>query len=348
MNKQFHAHVAVVGASGMVGRQVLTCLRDLHFITASVRAFASPQSTQHQLDIGGETIDVHPIHPRAFDGVQLAFFAVDNAVARQFCPQAIAAGAICIDKSSAHRMDEDVPLVVPEVNPNALSGWRARHIVASPNCVVIPLVRVLHALRQGSPLKRVVVCSYQAASGMGKQGVQQLQQQTQQLLQNKAQQPMHRSKQLAFNVLPCIPESGKFSEAGSSCEEDKVVLECRKILDEPQLPIEATCVRVPVLHGHAAAVHVEFTQPMPPQHARQLLAAAAGVQLFHHDAPNLPPFPTPAHVVGTNTVAVGRVRRDRSVTNGLALWLCSDNVRVGAAVNAVRTAQLLCEQYWTS
>ncbi|MEM7588787.1 MAG: aspartate-semialdehyde dehydrogenase [Myxococcota bacterium] len=343
MKKQFH--VAVVGASGMVGQQVLESLRELSFPAASVRAFASTRSTHHQLDTGHEKIDVQPISPNAFEGVQVAFFAVNHEVARQYCPQAIAAGAVCIDKSSAHRMHEDVPLVVPEVNPAILSGWRARHIVASPNCVVIPLVRVLHALRQDSCLKRVVVCSYQAASGLGKQGIQQLQQQTQELLQNKPPQSMDWAKQLAFNVLPCIPESGKLSEAGSSAEEDKIVLECRKILEEPQLSMEATCVRVPVLHGHAAAVHVEFAQPMCVKRAVQLLEASPGMRLFHS---NTSSYPTPAHVAGSDTVAVGRIRLDRSVKNGLVLWLCSDNIRVGAAVNAVQTARLLCEQHWTA
>lgn len=347
-----HNGVAVVGATGMVGRCLLALLHKRGVPAASVRAFASARSAGTTVAFGPDQLPVQEVKPGAFVGVRFAFFAVNAAVARSLCPQAVREGAVCLDKSSAHRLLPDVPLVVPQINAERLAGYRARGIVASPNCVAIPVTRVLAVLRQGAPLQRVVACTYQAASGAGDAGVRRLQQAlcdfaaTPSIDMDVAGGGPRGSSQTKGDAvpLPGIPEGEPFLPHGRSEEEEKVVRECRRVLEAPELPMEATCVRVPVFHGHAVALHAAFDGPLSVERARGLLAEAEGVKLV--DEGRLGPYPTSVDVTGTDMVAVGRVRRDRSVAHGLALWVCSDNVCVGAALNAVRTAEILYERYW--
>jgi aspartate-semialdehyde dehydrogenase len=325
-------NVAVVGATGVVGQELLKVLAQRHFPIASLRAFASGRSAGSKLRYNGGSVEVEELTERAFGGIDLAFFAVGSAQSLEFAPAAVEAGALVIDKSGAWRTKENVPLVVPEVNANRIGENEG--IISVPNCCTIPLVMVVDQLRREAGVERVVVATYQSASGAGKDLVKELADQTRAIAEGREPVPSIYPHQLAYNVVPggWTPDEEDYND-----EEVKLVNESRKILEDPALRLVATCVRVPVPVGHGEAVFIETSRPLSPDRARELLAAAPGIAV--EDDPARQVYPTPAEAAGTDEVHVGRVRRDASVENGLALWLVSDNLRKGAALNGVQIAE---------
>ncbi len=326
--------VAVVGATGVVGREFLHVLEERRFPVSEVRLYASGRSAGESLVFRSREVVVQNLAQADFDGVDLVLSSPGASVSREFAPRAVAAGAVVVDNSSAFRMDPDVPLVVPEVNPEAA---RSHHgVIANPNCSTIQLVVVLWPIHRAFGLKRVVVSTYQAVSGAGRKAMEELMSQCVALLNQRPLRIERFPHQIAFNVLPQIDV---FEEDGSTREEAKVVRESRKILGLPDLRIAATAVRVPVMNGHAESVNVETERPCPPEAVREVLSAAPGVVV--HDDPAELAYPMPLLASGRDEVFVGRIRKDGSVENGVALWVCADNLRKGAALNAVQIAELL-------
>lgn len=325
-------NVAVVGATGMVGQEMLKVLSQRNFPVDRVVALASERSQGMKLAYNGSHVEVEALTEESFDGIDIALFSASADTSLQFAPIAVEAGALVIDNSSAWRMRENVPLVVPEVNAGDLRHHEG--IVANPNCCAIPLTVVLKPLHEKAGVERVVVSTYQSASGAGKPLVEELEQQTRAIAAGDEPRVNAYPYQLAYNVVPggWRPEEGGFNE-----EEVKIVNETRKILHLPNLRLAATCVRVPVPVGHGEAVFVETRDPISPQAFRALMEAAPGVIV--QDDPAAGEYPTPHDVAGTDEVYVGRIRKDPSVERGLAMWLVSDNIRKGAALNAVQIAE---------
>lgn len=327
-------HVAIVGATGAVGKDLLRTLEARDFPVRSLRLLASPRSAGQRLSFAGEAQAVEVLDAEAFRGVDLALFSAGGSVSREFAPAAVDAGAVVVDNSSAFRMDAEVPLVVPEVNPEAVRGHQG--VIANPNCSTIILVMALQPLHQAAGLSRVICATYQAASGAGQRAMEELEAETRALL---AGAPFTREvlpRQLAFNLFPQVDV---FMPDGYTREEDKMLLETRKIMGLPELPVEVTCVRVPVLRSHSEAVSVELQRPLDPAAARAALAAFPGVQV--EDEPAAARYPTPAQVSGQDPVWVGRVRASRVFDPGLNFWVVGDQLLKGAALNAVQIAELL-------
>jgi len=329
-------NVAVVGATGVVGRQAIEILEERKFPVAGMRFLASGRSAGQTLSFGGELVAVENLATADFRGVEVVLSAPGSSVSREFAPKAVAAGALVIDKSSAFRMDPDVPLVVPEVNPH--DAARHKGIISSPNCSTIPLVLALWPLHRQYGIRRVVVSTYQAVSGAGRKGVDELLGQTAALLNQRPAEVKALPHQIAFNVVPHV-EVFRDDTEGYTTEEVKLVEESRKIMGLPELRVSATCVRVPVLTGHSESVNVEFERPASPEAVREVLSAAPGVRVV--DDPAAAEYPMPLDAAGGDEVLVGRIRADRSAGNALNLWLASDNTRKGAALNAVQIAELV-------
>jgi aspartate-semialdehyde dehydrogenase len=328
--------VAVIGATGVVGKESLEILEERKFPLAGLRLFASKRSAGQSLACQGREWRVEELMPDGpFAGIDLAFISATDAISREYAPRLADAGAIVIDDSAVFRMDADVPLVVPEVNAHALDA-AVRGIIAIPNCTTTPLVMVLEPLHHAVIVKRVVVTTFQSVSGTGTAAMDELVKQTRDLLSFREVKAEVYPHQIAFN---CLPQIGSFGEGGECSEETKIVNETRKILEEPQMRITATTVRVPVLRCHSEAVNIETERPLTPNEARALLAAMPGVVVF--DEPVRQLYPMPLDAAGRDEVYVGRIREDRSITNGLNLWLVSDNLRKGAALNAVQIAEAL-------
>ncbi len=328
--------VAIVGATGAVGQEFLAVLAARRFPLRELLLFASPRSAGQQLVFAGERLPVQALRPGAFAGVDLALFSAGGAIAREWAPQAVAAGAVVVDNSSAFRLEADVPLVVPEVNAGALRGV-GRGIVANPNCSTILLVLALAPLHRAAGLRSVVVSTYQAASGAGQQAMLELRTQLRAVLAGDDAPPATALPQpLAFNVFPQVDV---FAADGYTREEDKLLLETRKILGLPSLRVDATCVRVPVERCHCESVAVELERELPAPDARALFARCAGLELV--DEPEQRRYPMPLAQAGRDAVAIGRVRAGRALPNGLTFWLAGDQLRKGAALNAVQIAELL-------
>lgn len=332
--------VAVAGATGAVGNEFLEVLHDLDFPASEVRALASSRSAGKKLPFkgcgqvpAGELI-VQEMTADSFKGVDIALFSAGAGVSKEMRQSVVDAGAVMIDNSSAFRMEEDVPLVVPEVNPQDLE-WHSG-VIANPNCSTIQMVVALHALEQIAPLKRVVVSTYQAASGAGAAAMNELFDQTRDYLDGKPFEPKAFSDQIAFNIIPHIDV---FLEDDSTKEEWKMVVETKKIMGHPELGVAANCARVPVLRCHAEYVNAEFDGPITPDQARAAFEAAQGITL--NDKPAENGYPMPGLLAGCDDVYVGRVRKDASVENGISFWCVEDQIRKGAALNAVQIAQLL-------
>ena len=325
-------NVAVVGATGLVGQQMLTILAQRKFPVGSLSAFASERSVGSRVSFNGEQLTLRRLDEKAFHGIDVAMFAAGADISLLYGPSAAEAGALVIDKSSAWRMKANVPLVVPEVNGDDIRDNEG--IIASPNCTTIPLTMVLEPLRKRFGLRRVVVSSYQAASGAGRALLDELEEQTAAIAAGKTPSVAATSHQLAYNV---IPGGWKPDVDGYNEEEMKLVNETRKILHDPALAIAATCVRVPVPIGHSESVLVETTRKISAADARLVLGEAPGVIV--EDDPHAKLYPTPLDVAGKDEVYVGRIRDDLSSSHGLILWLVSDNLRKGAALNAVQIAE---------
>ncbi len=326
--------VAILGATGLVGREFLKVLAQRKFPVAELRLLASDRSAGSRLSFAGEELPVEAATPDSFRGVEYALFSAGADVSRALAPAAAAAGAVVVDNSAAWRMEPDVPLVVPEVN--GADAFTHHGIIANPNCSTIQMVVALYPLHQANPLRRVVVDTYQSVSGTGGPAVDELYTQTRALLAGEPAEPSVYPHQIAFNVLPHIDV---FLDNGYTKEEWKMVQETRKIMHVPELPVSATTVRVPVPVGHSEAVHAEFARPMLPAEARAILERAPGVRVV--DAPAEAQYPLASYAAGRDEVFVGRIRADASHPNGLALWIVSDNLRKGAALNAVQIAELL-------
>ena len=326
--------VAILGATGLVGHELLKILAQRKFPVAELRLLASDRSAGTRLPFEGEELLVEEASHASFRGVELALFSAGTGVSRELAPAAAAAGAVVVDNSAAWRMEPDVPLVVPEVN--ASDAFTHRGIIANPNCSTIQMVVALYPLHQVNPLERVVVATYQSVSGTGSAAVDELYAQTRALLAGEPVACEVYPHQIAFNILPHIDD---FLDNGYTKEEWKMVQETRKIMHVPDLPVSATTVRVPVPIGHSEAVQVELSRPMAAEEARAILERAPGVCVL--DAPAAAQYPLPSLAAGRDEVFVGRIRVDASHPRGLALWVVADNVRKGAALNAVQIAELL-------
>jgi len=326
--------IGVVGATGMVGREYLSILEQSRLDVDGPRLFASQRSVGCQLPFHGDQLPVEEFTVEAARGLDVAFLSVSTELAREYAPKLAAAGTLVIDDSSAFRLADDVPLVVPEVNPEDVRHHRG--IIAGPNCSTAQMVVVLAPLHRANGLRRVVVDTYQAASGAGKAAMDELIEHTRETLAGHSPEPRAHPHSLAFNLFPAVDS---FRDDGYSNEEWKMLAETRKIMHLSDLCLSATCVRVPVPIGHSEAVHLEFDQPMDPRDARRLLEAAPGVVVV--DDPRNGLYPQPALAAGRDPVYVGRIRADSSRPGGIALWIVADNVRKGAALNAVQIAELV-------
>jgi aspartate-semialdehyde dehydrogenase len=327
--------VAILGATGLVGRTLLRILEERGFPAAEVVPLASARSAGSTLPFRGRELPVREAVPEAFEGIDLVLSSAGAAVSRRLLPEAAARGAVSVDNTSAYRLDDDVPLVVPEVNRHRIADYRARRIIANPNCSTIQLVVALKPLHDKAKIKRVVVATYQSVSGAGKEAMDELFAQSRAIFSAETPEAEKFSKRIAFNVIPHIDV---FMEDGSTREEWKMAAETKKILD-PKIELVATCVRVPVFIGHSEAVHVEFEKPLSADDARQILRNAKGVLVVDKREPG--GYVTPFECVGEDATFVSRIREDKTVKNGLAFWCVSDNLRKGAALNAIQIAESL-------
>lgn len=329
--------VVVAGATGNVGREMLNILAEREFPADEIAAVASSRSAGEVIEYGetGKTLKIQNIEHFDPTGWDIALFAIGSDATKVFAPKFASAGCTVIDNSSLYRMDPDVPLIVPEVNPDAIDGYKARNIIANPNCSTAQMVVALKPLHDAAKIKRVVVATYQSVSGAGKAGMDELFEQSRAIFVGDQTEPQKFTKQIAFNVIPHID---KFLEDGSTKEEWKMVAETKKILD-PKVKVTATCVRVPVFVGHSEAINIEFENELSAEEAQNILREAPGVMLV--DKREDGGYVTPVECVGDYATFVSRVRDDSTVDNGLNLWCVSDNLRKGAALNAVQIAELL-------
>lgn len=329
--------IVVVGATGNVGREMLNILAERAFPIEEIAAVASPRSQGRKIDFGdsGKELKVHNIENFDFSGWDMALFAAGSAATKIYAPKAAAAGCTVIDNSSLYRMDPDVPLIVPEVNPDAIDGYKVKNIIANPNCSTAQMMVALKPLHDAATIKRVVVSTYQSVSGAGKGGMDELFEQSRAIFVGDPKDNEVFTKQIAFNVIPHIDI---FLDDGSTKEEWKMVVETKKILD-PKIKVTATCVRVPVFVGHSESINLEFERELSAEDAQKILREAPGVMLI--DKREDGGYITPIECVGDSATYISRVREDPTVENGLNIWCVSDNLRKGAALNAVQIAELL-------
>jgi aspartate-semialdehyde dehydrogenase len=333
-------HVAVAGATGAVGNEMIRILEEQEFPVASLKLLASSRSLGKTLDFRGESLHVEELREDSFEGVDIALFSAGAGPSREFAPAAAESGCVVIDNSSGWRMDPEVPLVVPEVNPHAVADYRNKGIIANPNCSTIQMVVVLKPIYDAVGIERVVVSTYQAVSGTGKNAMDELTDQTRNLLTFQEVTPEVYPHRIAFN---CFPHIGSFLENGYTEEEMKMVHETHKIMEDPNIRISATTVRIPVFYGHSEAVNIQTERKLSAKEARVLLFQAPGVRVM--DNPDERIYPMPSEAAGINDTLVGRIREDISNENGLDLWIVADNIRKGAALNTVQIAELLVREY---
>jgi aspartate-semialdehyde dehydrogenase len=332
--------IAVVGATGNVGREILEILDQRQFPVREVVALASRNSAGKEVSFGEtKTLTVQALDDYDFTGTDIALFSPGSAVSKIHAPRAAAAGCVVIDNTSHFRMEKDIPLVVPEVNAHALKDFRKTNIIANPNCSTIQMVVALKPLHAANPIKRVVVSTYQSVSGAGKDAMDELYEQTKGLFVHDHKEPKKFSKRIAFNV---IPQIDVFMDDGKTKEEWKMVEETKKILDA-NIKVSATCVRVPVFVGHSESVNIEFTNPITVEEVYNLLEDAEGVCVI--DRREAGGYITPVEAVGEDATYISRVRKDDTIANGINMWVVSDNLRKGAALNAVQIAETLIEQF---
>lgn len=332
--------VAVAGATGAVGNQMIRCLEERNFPVRSIKLLASKRSVGRELRFRGELIPVEELTAQSFKGVGVALFSAGGDTSLAFAPLAADAGCVVVDNSSAWRMDPQVPLVVPEVNSHAIAGYKIKGIIANPNCSTIQMVVVLNPIHRAFGIKRIVVSTYQAVSGTGKKAIDELFDQTRAMINFLGYEKKIYPHRIAFN---CLPHIDRFQDNGYTKEEMKMVHETRKILEDDSIGVTATTVRVPVFFGHSEAVNVETREKITAAAAREILASAPGVAVI--DEPLKNRYPLAIDAAGQDLTLVGRIRQDESVPNGLNLWIVADNIRKGAATNAVQIAQVLAERY---
>ncbi|MCH8187784.1 MAG: aspartate-semialdehyde dehydrogenase [Proteobacteria bacterium] len=331
--------IAVVGATGNVGREMLNVIDERQFPADEVVALASTRSIGKKAAFGKKILKVLALDQYDFKGTDIALFSAGSDVSREWAPKAAAAGCVVIDNSSCFRMDPAVPLVVPEVNADAVAGFAKKNIIANPNCSTVQMVVALKPLHDEATIKRVVVATYQSASGAGKEAMDELFNQTRAVFVNDPIVPQFFPKQIAFNV---IPHCDTFMEDGYTQEEWKMMAETKKILD-PAIKLTATCVRVPVFVGHSEAITIEFEKPISAARARHVLREAPGIMVL--DRPEDDSYITPVECVGDDATFVSRIRVDATIDNGLSIWVVSDNLRKGAALNAVQIAEVLINRH---
>jgi len=328
--------VAVVGATGNVGREMLNILAERQFPADEVVALASRRSLGSEVSYGDKTLKTKDLDTFDFTGWDIALFAIGSDATKIYAPKAAKSGCVVIDNSSLYRYDPDVPLVVPEVNPEAVEGYAKKNIIANPNCSTAQMVVALKPLHDRATIKRVVVSTYQSVSGAGKEGADELWDQTKSIYNPTSEVPPNKfTKQIAFNVIPHIDV---FMEDGTTKEEWKMVAETKKIVD-PKIKVTATCVRVPVFVGHSEAVNIEFEEFLDEDEARDILREAPGIMVI--DKRENGGYVTPIECVGDYATFISRIRQDSTIDNGLNLWCVSDNLRKGAALNAVQIAETL-------
>lgn len=330
-------NVAILGATGAVGAELLQLLEERNFPINELKLLASPRSAGKALTFKGKSITVEAVTKESFQGVDILLASAGGSTSKQWAAIAVEAGAVVIDNSSAFRMDPKVPLVVPEINPEAAKQHKG--IIANPNCTTIIMGVAIYPLHQVQPIKRIVVSTYQSASGAGARAMEEVRQQTIAILAGETPKTESFPYPLAFNL---FPHNSPLDAQGYCEEEMKMVNETRKIFNAPNLKISATCVRVPVLRAHSEAVNLEFTAPFPPARAKEILSTAPGIAIVEDWEKNY--FPMPIDATGKDPVLVGRIRKDISQDHGLEMWLCGDQIRKGAALNAVQIAELVCEQ----
>ena len=338
MAKEYH--VAVAGATGAVGNEMIQILEEQEFPVASLKLLASSRSVGKTLDFRGESLHVEELREDSFEGVDIALFSAGAGPSKKFSPAAAESGCVVIDNSSGWRMDPEVPLVVPEVNPHAVADYRNKGIIANPNCSTIQMVVVLKPIYDAVGIERVVVSTYQAVSGTGKNAMDELTEQTRNLLTFQEVTPEVYPHRIAFN---CFPHIGSFLENGYTEEEMKMVHETHKIMEDHNIRVSATTVRIPVFYGHSEAVNIQTERKLSAKEARVLLFQAPGVRVM--DNPDERIYPMPSEAAGINDTLVGRIREDISNENGLDLWIVADNIRKGAALNTVQIAELLVKEH---
>jgi len=332
-------HTAIVGAAGLVGQEIIKILEQREFPMASIHLLASDRSVGSKNFVNHREIEVRELTPNSFDPVDIALFATEADISRKHAPVAAKRGAVVVDISAAFRMNSRIPLVVPEINAGDMENNRG--LIASPSCATIQMALVLHPLHKVNPIKRIVVDTYQSVSETGKSAVDELHSQSKAILEGRNTAPHVYHHQIAFNLLP---EIDVFLDDGYTREEWNLINETRKVFHDNKMAISVTCVRVPVVNGHSESIHVEFANPMTPEDARNILNDAPGVKVL--DNPSISHYPHPWAAVGSDDVLVGRIRRDASNSNGLAMWVVADNLRKGAALNAVQIAEELIARGW--
>jgi len=341
MSKKSRYSVAIAGATGAVGEALLSILAEREFPIGELVPLASERSAGDTVQFGGKSLTVRKLADYDFAGIDVAFFSAGGKVSREHAPRAAAAGAVVIDNTSEFRYRDDIPLVVSEVNPHAIAQYVNRGIIANPNCSTMQMLVALAPLHRAAGIERINVATYQSVSGAGRSGMEELGRQTAALLNFQEAVPGKFPAQIAFNLIPQIDD---FQANGYTKEEMKMVWETRKILEDESIAVNPTCVRVPVFYGHSEAVHIETRAKLSVAEATALLAEAPGVTVVDERKPG--GYPTPAgHASGKDEVFVGRIREDISHPRGLDLWVVSDNIRKGAALNAVQIAELLIENY---
>jgi aspartate-semialdehyde dehydrogenase len=333
-------NVAVVGATGAVGNEMIETLEQRKFPVGNLVLLASERSAGTSLSYKGHDVTVQVLKENSFKGIDIGLFSAGGSVSRKFAPIAAASGCVVVDNTSAFRMDRDVPLVVPEVNAHAIAGYKKRGIIANPNCSTIQMVVVLKPLHDAAKIKRVVVSTYQAVSGTGKRAIAELESQVTAIYAAREVTHSVYPHQIAFN---CLPHIDVFLENGYTKEEIKMAKETVKIMEDPSIKVTATTVRVPVFYSHSESVNVEFERALTPDKARKILSKAPGVVVVDDPKKNL--YPMAIYAAGKDETFVGRIRKDESIACGLNMWIVADNIRKGAALNAVQIAEILAEKY---
>jgi aspartate-semialdehyde dehydrogenase len=333
-------NVAVVGATGAVGNEMISILEERNFPVKTLTLLASERSLGKELEFRGKNHSVKVLDEHSFGGVEIGLFSAGGSISQKFAPVAASAGCVVIDNTSAFRYEPDIPLVVPEVNPEKIAEYRKRGIIANPNCSTIQMVVVLKPIHDAARIKRVVVSTYQSVSGTGKKAMEELSDQTRALM--NLQDPVARvyPYQIAFN---CLPQIDVFLENGYTKEEMKMVWETQKIMGDDSIAVTATTIRVPVFRAHSESVNIETERKITAKEARELLSRAPGIVVV--DDPDRQEYPLAIHAAGKDETFVGRIREDTSIANGLNLWIVSDNLRKGAALNAVQIAEILVRDY---